>query len=145
MAGGSRLEGVAQLTRQLDELTKQVKGKGLRAAVRAGIRPAATAAKANIPVGDVMHKTYKGRLVAPGFAQRSVRTVTTLSKTGEQASAVLGVRREAFYATQFVEVGTAKMPAQPWLRPAFESTQDAQQQAIADSLRKTILKAAKTK
>lgn len=146
MAGGNHLVGVKELERQLDALGAKVKGKALRAAVRAAVKPALNQAKINIPVGDVAHRTYKGRLVAPGFAKRSLRIVARLSKTGEQASAAVGVRKEAFYVVQFhEEYGTARMPAKPWLRPAFESTLDQQKAALADSLRKSILKAAKTK
>ncbi len=132
------LEGVAALTRQLEELGKAVKGKALRSAVRAGGNAVKKVAKANIPVGKAAHKTHKGRLVAPGFSQRSVRVVTKLDRTGEKATAAIGVRSEAFYAVQFVELGTSEMPAHPWLRPAMESTRDEQQRAIGKALKKAI-------
>ena len=61
----------------------------------------------------------------------------------QQAAAIIGVRAEAFYAVSFVEIGTSKMGRRPWLRPAFYSTRDAQQEALAASLHKSILKAAK--
>lgn len=140
------LEGVAALIRKLDALGKLEDGKALRAAVRAGIKPAEVKAKALIPenVDKQLHRTYKGRLVAPGFARRSIRSITKLDKSKQKASAALGVRKEAFYAVQFVERGTARHAAQRWLQPAFESTQREQQQALADSLRKSVLKAAKT-
>jgi HK97 gp10 family phage protein len=139
------LEGVAELMRQLEALGKLEDGKALRSAVRAGMKPAQERAKALIPQGVDAHRTYKGRLVAPGFAKRSIRSVTKLSKDKQKASAALGVRSEAFYAVQFVELGTSKMSAQPWLRPAFDSTLGAQQAALAASLKKSIEKAAKTK
>jgi HK97 gp10 family phage protein len=132
------LEGVAALTRQLDELGKAVKGKALRGAVRTAANVVKKAAQARVPVGTEMHKTYKGRLVAPGFAQRSVRVVTKLDRTGEKASAAIGVRREAFYAVQFLELGTSKLPARPWLRPAMSSTQVEQQRAIGKALKRAI-------
>lgn len=141
----SALEGVAELTRKLDALGKLEEGKALRAAVRAGIKPATERAKAMAPVGEVAHKTYKGRLVAPGFLRRSIRSVTKLSKDKQKATALLGVRAEAFYGVQFVELGTSRMPASPWLRPAFEATQTEQQKALAASLKKSVEKAAKTK
>lgn len=136
------LEGVAGLMMQLEELGKLEDGKALRAAVRAGIKPATNRAKAMIPQGIDAHRTYKGRLVSPGFAKRSIRAVTSVSKDKQKASAALGVRSEAFYAVQFVELGTSKMAARPWLRPAFSSTVQQQQEAMAESLRKSILKAA---
>lgn len=139
------LEGVGQLTRQLDALAALEDGKALRAAVRAGMKPVFSAAQQSIPVGTVAHRTYKGRLVAPGFAKRSLRIVTTLSPDKQKATAIIGVRGEAFYVIQFVEMGTSKMAAQPWLRPSFYNTREEQEAAIAASLRKTIDKLARTK
>lgn len=137
------LKGVAELTRKLEEMGKLEDGKALRAAVRAGIKPATQKAKAMIPQGVDAHRTYKGRLVAPGFARRNIRAITRLSKDKQKATARLGVRNEAFYATQFVEIGTSKMAPRPWLRPAFASSQSEAEKAMAASLQKSILKAAK--
>lgn len=145
MADSRYLKGVAQLTRQLDALGKLDDGKALRAAVNAGIKPAKEVAKGLIPEGVDAHRTYKGRVVAPGFARRSIATKTKLSRDKQKATAMLGVAPEAFYAVQFVELGTSKMPAQPWLRPAFEATTKEQQQEVAFSLKKSIDKASKTK
>lgn len=138
------LEGVAALTKQLDALGKLDDGKALRAAVREAAKPAVEKAKALIPEGVDAHRTYKGRLVAPGFAKRNIRAVTTLSKDKQKASAIIGVRREAFYAVQFVEIGTSKMAAEPWLRPALDSTQAQCEQRLADSLKTAVDKAART-
>jgi HK97 gp10 family phage protein len=140
----SELIGVAALTKKLRELGLLEDGKAIRRSVAAGGRVVVARAKALIPKGVDAHRTYRGRLVAPGFASRSIRSITTLTKDKQKAAAMIGVRNEAFYAVQFVELGTSKMAKQPWLRPAFESTLDAQQQAVADSLRKTIVKVAKS-
>ncbi len=139
----SSLEGVAKLSKQLAELGQVVQGKGLRETVRTAIKPARDKAKALIPVGVDAHQTHKGRLVAPGFAKRSIAVAVKLGRTGQSARASLGVRPEAFYAVNFVELGTAKMSAHPWLRPAFESTRAQQESAVADGLRKVIEKAAR--
>ncbi|WP_133164203.1 HK97-gp10 family putative phage morphogenesis protein [Solimonas fluminis] len=139
------LDGVAQLMRQLEELGLAANGKALRAAVRAGSRPVVKRAKQLIPEGADAHRTYRGRLVTPGFAKRSIRTVTKLSRDKQKASVAIGVRAEAFYATQFVELGTSRQAPQPWLRPAMEQTQQEQLAALGDSLKKTIEKAAKKK
>jgi HK97 gp10 family phage protein len=137
------LEGVAELSKQLDALGRLEDGKAIRAAVRAGMTPALRAAKQNIPTGTKEHRTYKGRLVAPGFAKRSIVLITSLSKDKQKATAIIGVKAEAFYAIQFVEMGTSKMAAQPWLRPAFYDTRQEQEEALAAALRKAILKAVK--
>jgi len=137
------LEGFAELDAQLAALGDAVTGKALRGAVRAGGNVVKKQAQANIPVGSRMHKTYKGRWVAPGFSKRSLRVVTKLDRNKQRASAAIGVRAEAFYAALFVELGTAKNPARPWLRPAMANTQAAQIDAMGAAMRRAILRAAK--
>jgi len=136
----SRIEGGAELSRKLDDLGGAFNVPILRAAVRAGIEPAYLAAQRNIPVGDEAHRTYKGRLVAPGFSQRSLRVVTRVSQDRKTVSAALGVRKEAFYAIVFTELGTSKMRARPWLRRSMRETQAQQQAAFAQKVRDRIAK-----
>jgi phage protein, HK97 gp10 family len=136
------LEGFAELDRKLRALGPAVGGKILRQAVRQAVKPALSRAKETVPVGTVAHKTYKGRLVSPGFALRSLRIITTKLIGG--AAALLGVRREAYYALQFIELGTAKYPRHPWLGPAFQATQQQQIEALAKALKERIEKAARS-
>lgn len=136
------LQGTAELSRQLRALGAAFSVPILRSAVRAGIQPAKKRAEATIPVGLRAHRTYKGRLVAPGFSKRSIRVVTKVSPNKQVVSAALGVRREAFYAVLFTELGTAKIPARPWLRPSMAGTKDEQEAALAAKLKERIEKVA---
>ena len=97
----------------------------------------------NIPVGTHAHTTYRGRLVSPGFAAQSLHIETKLNKRSGSAVALLGVSREAFYALQFIELGTSKYPAHPWLLPAFASSEDAMLQGLASEMRKRVERIAK--
>lgn len=124
------LDGFRALDKQLAELADaKATGSVLRSGAGYAMRRVAKQAKAAAPVGREAHRTYKGRLVAPGFASRSVRVVTKLSRDKQKVSALLGVRREAFYALQFIELGTSRIPARPWLVPVFERNQ---KQVLAD-------------
>jgi HK97 gp10 family phage protein len=138
----TELRGAKELARLLKQMPEKMRGQVMRQAVRAATKPVIAAAKARIPVNKIeeLHKTYKGRAVAPGFAQRSITAVTELGKSKLTAWARIGVKREAFYATQFVELGTSKQAKQPWLGPAFEATQSAQLSAIVAHIRKFIAK-----
>lgn len=140
----SELLGVAELAKKLSNLTERVRGNAMRAVVRAGIKPARERWKATIAVGSKPHRTYKGLLVGPGFAQRSIRVVTRLSADKQQCSAALGVRSQAYYATWFIEqeIGKSKKAAHPTLRPAFESTRSQQEAALAAKLLEIINKVA---
>jgi HK97 gp10 family phage protein len=137
MANDQALKGVAELVAKLRDIKSLDDGKALRAGVRAGMRPALLAARASIPISPKPYrlaKAYGRELVQPGYAQHALRVVTTVSPDKQQATALLGVRKKAFYAVQFVERGTSRAPAHPWLRPAFYSTQEAQKQALAAKL-----------
>lgn len=143
MASG--LEGSAELARQLRALGAAFSIPILRAAVRAGIKPAANRWRDTIWKGNQAHRTYKGRLVAPGFSSRSIRIVTKATNNGQTVSAALGVRKEAFYAVQFIEreLGNSKHVAQPSLRAAMQSTKNEQETALAAKLKDRIERIAK--
>lgn len=132
-----------ELDQKLAGLAASATGPILRRAVNRAIRPALEEAKNTVPIGKVPHKTYKGRLVAPGFARKSLKIKTLVSRDKQAAAALLGVAGEAYYALQFIELGTSEIPATPWLQPAFEGTATKQQDAIAAELKAGIERAAR--
>src|ERR1041384_414198 len=123
-------DDTAKLYKQLQALGRNAQGRALRAAVRAGITPAIERARQLIPVGIDKHITEAGREVRPGFARKSIRGIIKVSRDKSVAIGVIGVRKTARYAVQFVELGTSRMAAQPWLRPAFRETRRQQEQAL---------------
>jgi HK97 gp10 family phage protein len=143
----AELLGVRELSKKLDLLSSKVRGATLRKAANEAVKPVLEAARARIPVNKVneLHKTYKGRLVAPGFAQRSIKAVVKLSRDTRAVFARIGVRREAFYAINFVELGTSRQAPDPWLRPAFDASRSSVISRFAEVLRTQILKVARDK
>lgn len=142
MANDQALQGVSNVIRQLQDLGTHDTGNALRAGVRAGMRPALLAARIKCPVSKKPHRVYTGEIVQPGFARDSLRTITTVSPDRQRATALMGPRKKAFYATSFVEIGTSRAPPHPWLRPAFYSTQEAQKAALAAKLQAYYAKVA---
>jgi HK97 gp10 family phage protein len=141
----SALEGAAELTAQLFELGAQFAATQLKGVAKEAVEIAEHKARAFMPQGEEPHKTYRGRLVSGGYAVSTLHIETRVDKRTGSAVATLGVGREAFYAVAFVELGTAHSAAQPWLRPAFESSQDAMLGRVVVSLRERIEKARKSK
>lgn len=136
------LTGTAQLVAQLKALGDAAKDLSImRAIVKAGIQPAFAMAETTIPVGTVPHKTYKGQHVQPGFAKSTLHVATHQRPDKGAVLASLGVSGEAFYAVLFVELGTSKMAARPWLRPAMFGTADQQLQILTDKFREMVDKA----
>ncbi len=132
------VEGVQQLQRQLRDIARLGSPEQLLKAAAEAAEPIAQRARSLIPVGVDKHRTYKGREVQPGFAKANIRVKATFNKDKTVASAAVGVQPEAFYAVQFVELGTSKMAAQPWLRPAYAATRQQQQSILAKNIRTLI-------
>lgn len=148
----NELEGVAELTAKLNALGVEVAGKNLRGSARAAMKVAYERAQATIPQANLGHQIYtrkrdssKRRFVWPGFALRSLRLISGIDKRTGVVRAVLGVRKDAFYAVQFVEFGTSRQPAQPWLRNALENTQSQVLARLREDIGKRLERLAKSK
>lgn len=138
-------QGFRELDAQLKSLADAVgprrADRVLRAALRFGMKGGLKLAQAKAPVRREaeMRKTYKGRLVAPGFLSRNIQVAVTKVKNGK-ARALMGPTNEAYYGTSFVERGTSRMSAQPWLEPAFRASSSLMLARFADKLAKNIEK-----
>ena len=128
-----------------------VAGPALRSAVMTSTLPALKAAKLAAPVRvpeggrSLLKKTYKGRSVMPGFGRDSVARKSILRKDKRGATVMIGVTHEAFYMTTFVELGTSRAAAQPWLVPAFKTSIPAMNTRLRKQLKVKIDGAAKKK
>lgn len=141
------LQGFAELTRKLRELGGLEDGKAIRASVRAGMGPALKEARSRAPVAPEGYygRSYKGRLITSGFLKRNLKIAAFISKDKQAATAMLGPIKEAYYGTQFVERGTRYQKAQPWLAPSLAASSQQGLDALANSLRKWIIKTAQKK
>lgn len=139
----NRLEGADALNKKLRELSANASGKVIRQSANAAMTPVLKAARDNAPVGDEPHKTYKGRVVAPGFLSRNIKKFSRLSKSKGTALVFVGPSAEAYYGTQFVEVGTQRTAEQPWLEPAYESQKDEVLRRYGEQIKQRIDKVAK--
>lgn len=140
-----QLRGFDELNKKLDRLAAGADSKIIRRAAASAMLPVVKEAESRVPKGDKPHKTYRGRVVAPGFASRNIKRKSKIDKRTGVVRVRVGVANEAFYATQFVERGTQHMRAQPWLEPAFESRQDEVLDRFKGRLRKIIEKEARKK
>ena len=147
MTNKSKIVGLEALSTKLSKLGQAAGGRSLRSATNRALTPVVNKARANAPVGTQAHQTYTGRIVAPGFLKRNVAKKVKLSKDKTSASGMVGVKPEAFYGVNFIELGwtpgkrtkgirallrrgidnrtNTPVPAHPWLEPAFESSQAA--------------------
>ncbi len=114
----SNVIGLKELNQKLARLDAATGVKALRSAAMSSTLPTVKEMKAAAPKGRDVHRTYKGRLVAPGFLSRSVKRATKV-KNG-RVSVSIGVKREAFYGVMFLDKGTKKIPARNWFKKTFE-------------------------
>ncbi len=140
------LKGAKELSILLKSLGRLPEGRILKkTAELAGVHAVDEAAR-RIPVQDVanhLKKTYKGRLVLhPGFAQRNVAQKSFVTRDRKKAGTLIGVRAEAFYAINFVELetGSSKRARREWLRPSFAATKDRMLSTIVTNMRTLITK-----
>lgn len=117
------LDGAEELNQALRTVGHRTTGLFLKKAAQAGADVIAAEAKVLAPVdeGDLAASihTKPGRL-QQGRAQFDVR-----------------IGKNEWYG-KLVELGTDKMAAQPFLRPAFDSKQAEAEKAIADVLRDAL-------
>ena len=101
----NHLLGADQLVKHLNDLGGKLGVKVMRAAARKALRPTVRIMQSRAPVGRVAHRTYKGRLVTPGFLKRNIRLIVQLKKNEGKIVAVIGTRKEAYYGVQFYDQG----------------------------------------
>lgn len=144
------IEGLKELQAKLLELPQKVAKNALRSAVNAGASVIRKEAKQRAP-------QYTGKVSAghppPGTLKRSVisKYIRELSNNF-QSTFFVTVRKgkkyrgqgkkgdksqDAYYA-YFVEYGTSKMTAKPFLRPAFEAKKEEALQAMVSKLKERL-------
>jgi HK97 gp10 family phage protein len=155
----AEIAGYKELAAQLSRMGAAPGGKALRSAAMSSMLPAVKRARSSAPVGSSYEsrqadgtnrnpdpyptRTYKGRLKTPGFASRNVARVSKISSDKRSVQVLLGVRKEAFYAVQFVELGYGNQPRRPWLEPAFRESLTAINSRFQTQLKALIDKGVK--
>lgn len=145
-----RIEGLAELNRALRELPQRIANRGLRTAVYAGAKVIRDEARHRAPKAA---QSLGTKQPPAGTLKRSVimKHIRELSGGGRQTFYVL-VRQGKKYRNQgkrgnlsqdawywrFVEFGTRKMAARPFLRPALESRRREAVEAIKGRLAQRI-------
>lgn len=92
-------EGLDDILKAFEGLKKGAQAKVMRQALNAALVPVVKELRASAKKGSKPHKTYKGRLVAPGFLSRSVIKSTRLSKDKHQVFGNVRLKSEAWYGS----------------------------------------------
>ncbi|WP_213778877.1 HK97-gp10 family putative phage morphogenesis protein [Caballeronia sp. dw_276] len=130
MAKNFSVENLQAMTDVLRGLENVARESVLRQAAVAGARVIFEEVKLRAPVGDKVYER-KGGTHTPGKLRDSILIAydKDVSVTGKLASYIVTWSKEAFYG-RFLEFGTSKMEAKPFLRPGY----DAKKQQAADAV-----------
>lgn len=172
MPGQAKFIGVAETVQRLKNLPTELSGKNggpIRAALFQGAKVIQTEAQRRVPVRtgrlkaniiklrdrnprqaegsptEIYHIGVRGGGAYGGrVRRRERRKVLAAGGSSQQASrAAANAWKDAWY-WWFVENGTSKMPAQPYLRPAFDAKKDEVVRVFAAELDKAISKLERT-
>ena len=105
---------------QLDKITKAAKA-ATRPVAQAGAQVLYEEVRARVPMSAKPHKSGK-KVYTPGNLRGAIYQAYAQDESSAEASyyRVSWNKSNAFYG-QFLEFGTAKMAAQPFLRPAYDA------------------------
>jgi HK97 gp10 family phage protein len=117
-----KVENLPALQRDFANITAKMQRGVLRDALRAAARPVVASAKTKVPVRS-------------GKLQRGIQQRVSV-RTGS-ADALIGFDRKQFYG-RFIELGTSKMSARPFLRPALDESQSKIEQAFIAAIERGI-------
>jgi len=135
--------GLRQLGEAMRGLSEDVRTKVARQAVAAGASVVRKAARDKAPVdsGNLKASMIMKRIRETNLTEEYIVTPrkgkTRDGKAAKRGQGKLG--KDAYYA-RFVEFGTVKVPARPFIRPAMEDNVQRATQAIADRLAARIKK-----
>lgn len=117
----ARFEGTDEMIRNLETMKRRVLNKGLKAAYMAA--------------GEIIRADAAAR--APRGRTGRLSGMMRLEWDGRRRRALVGPHKEAFYG-DFVERGTSKMAAQPFLRPALDSRRHDAFAVMAKELKQVV-------
>lgn len=124
-----KMTGLDELDKAVKKLPDRIQKRVLSGALRAG--------------GRIMQKDAKARVpVKTGKLKKSIKVMSGKSNPNAPigvANAVVFVGVQAAHG-HLIEFGTKNVTAKPFLRPAFDSTQEAVLTAIGNKLAEGIIK-----
>ena len=136
----SRIRGTANVLCDRFDRIREVAGReSLAQAVLAGARVVVQEAKRIVPVrtGNLQRSLHVGGYGSDGGLEGETTGTDIGGKTTSDTSASLLVGTNVHYAG-FVEFGTSRMAARPYLRPALDEHADDVAHVIGQELRKTL-------
>jgi len=123
-----KITGVDKIVRKLKSVEPSIQQKALRKATRAGAKVIQAEAKALVPVDTGALKDA----IKVKAGKRKKGRISTLVQVGQG-----DFKGDTFYGGM-IEFGTSKMPARPFMTPAYESKGEEARDAAIDALNRAL-------
>lgn len=126
--------GLAELSKKLKEMPVKLARNGLRAAVNAGAEVIRKDAASRVPVDT---RRLKKAIYKKQIREKSNNVQQTFFVGARNGKKYRKADKDAYY-WRFLEFGTSKLPARPFLRPAFDTKKSEAVDAMARKLKERI-------
>lgn len=132
----------SKLSAKLESITKAAE-KATRPAAQAGAQVFYDEVQQRVPVSAKPHKSGK-KTYNPGTLRKAIYQAFADKESGDGKAMyrVSWNKTHAFYG-RFVEFGTSKMAAKPFLRPAYDAARAKALQAVKARMNEEVKKALK--
>lgn len=133
---------MSALSKRLDGITRAAE-KGVRPAAQAGAQVFYDEVKQRVPVSAKPHKSGK-KTYNPGTLRKAIYQAFADKESGD-GKAMYRVsfnKTHAFYG-RFLEFGTSKMAAKPFIRPAYDAALRKALKAVQERMAAEVKRATK--
>ena len=134
----------SKIAAKLDNITKAAE-EGARPAAQAGAQVFYEEVKQRVPVSAKAHSTKgKKQTFTPGTLRKAIYQAFADKESGDGKASyrISWNKSHAFYG-RFVEFGTSRMAAKPFLRPAYDAARAKALQAVQERMAAEVNKATK--
>ena len=134
----------SKIAAKLDNITKAAE-QGVRPAAQAGAEVFYQEVKQRVPVSAKAHSTKgKKQTFTPGTLRKAIYQAFADKESGDGKASyrISWNKSHAFYG-RFVEFGTSRMAAKPFLRPAYDAARAKALQAVQERMAVEVRKATK--
>lgn len=138
-----KLQGLEGLKAQLEELKAEAAAKALRRAARVAFAPVLATAKALVPVDTGLTRDHITIVTQKGGDRDTVVRVGLKIRAFKGAAKLGRKTASPHWRWRFIELGTVKMAAHPFLRPALDQNAQHVLDLLRDELVKGIARAVK--
>ena len=155
MMGEIKISGLSELAQRMQDIARKTRNQSARKAMNAGASALKEEIKHRVPI---LKETVPHR--RKGTIKRNIRSKTKVQRNGQVKTRIWvkslsGKKVSAFkqatgksaalnpndpFYWWFVEFGTSKMPAQPFMRPGFEAKKETTAKVIVQTLKEEIEK-----